>query len=575
MRTYLNIDDYDRVNFVKELYVGLTKLELAFDLKLILGVNASFRCDNVVLYSLKEDFARVVESIFRAVTVRDFLIRNAVPLWTHKMSAGIAVADNPPTGTSFGKYRSDALATALTHSLLDGYEGISAYDKVLVELSNAGIDLKKPYLITPGSVDIYNVNSIAQQSGQLMSRRRERPGVALELPTGELIGTTLEMIRRNIAKSALRRGDRTTWIVPKASLRPSVGGADASVYSGLAGIALFCSEYWRASGDEISRDLAHRIWAEIIGRYERQEEEVRPGLLSGAVGVALVGVRLSRVFHDEAIFLQSKILLDRLLASQNRLEARNLDWLGGLAGTMAGMKVAGHIFAEEAYERFAIILAEALISQARTSARGVYWKGAQDRRRRPMLGMAHGVSGIALAMSLMDDAKLLEFAQQAFHFEDSFFSAKESAWPVFRKGEIFYQRAWCHGSPGILLCRKIANSAHIEEIYWKEIYTAAISNLVDTTMARLSMNPNLSLCHGITGNAAIIQICDGDVRRDLSPIVKHVCSVVQREIRDVETRGGSLNPSLMLGLSGIGLFLLKQIEPSTPSPFALGTPSWI
>ena len=65
-----------------------------------------------------------------------------------------------------------------------------------------------------------------------------------------------------------------------------------------------------------------------------------------------------------------------------------------------------------------------------------------------MLGMAHGVSGIALAMSLMDDAKLLEFAQQAFHFEDSFFSAKESAWPVFRKGEIFLSTGLVPWVPG-------------------------------------------------------------------------------------------------------------------------------
>src|SRR5260370_14318235 len=138
MRAYFNIDEYDRVEFVKELYNGLAEAELAFDVKLMLGPNASSRCDNIVLYSLKEDFVRISTLIFKVINSDNFRIRGLTPLWTYRLSPGIPVADNPSKGASFGKTRCEALATSLINSLFDGNTGVTSSRDVLPNQINSG-----------------------------------------------------------------------------------------------------------------------------------------------------------------------------------------------------------------------------------------------------------------------------------------------------------------------------------------------------------------------------------------------------------------------------------------------------
>ncbi len=572
-RIYINVDECDRVELARRLYIDLSKLGTAFDFKVMTGSENTPRCDNIVVYCLRSDCGRVCRSVLKTVGITKFLLGTQVPLWTYKLRLGVAAADGLTGGASFGRSRCESLSSALLHSFRDR-DRKPKRSVVVTELRKAGLNFERPYLLDSTSTDVYRPINVSgkTQHDRLQNAKPRSGGDFTEVPQ-EKIQTTLAMIARNIWRSAIRTQRRITWIISKPSLRQSIGGANTSAYSGLAGIALFFGEYWLVSADASARSRARKIWTEIFLRLQASEEKYDLSLLTGTVGTVLIGIRLSRLLSDDEIFEQAKEIFHKTLSKSQETANEASDWLNGIAGTISGLTSASEQFeAQDCVVELAATLRECLRLRAKHCKRGVYWKG-KDKRFRPMLGMAHGISGIALALAFSNRSELLSLARGGFEYEDSFFSKHERAWPVFRDGRVSYHRAWCHGSAGILLSRKFANESNHQIFPWKKFYSVALKNLLTATTAALSERASLCLCHGVAGNAEIVRTCDS--RTNLAPIVDRVCTRIQNEIAAVEKRRITLDPSLMLGLSGVGLFLIRILKPAVPSPLVLGTPHWL
>lgn len=133
------------------LMVHLTNLlndqGLPFRFKVVAHPDCFTRCDAAVLYLLQDDFERAAPTLARAFAAAAREIGPAVPAFTKRLAPGVAIAEDPAEGTSFGWHRCGLVAEAL----IDAHErGIDALeqrvDSVRARFAEAGLSLEAPYL---------------------------------------------------------------------------------------------------------------------------------------------------------------------------------------------------------------------------------------------------------------------------------------------------------------------------------------------------------------------------------------------------------------------------------------------
>jgi lantibiotic modifying enzyme len=82
------------------------------------------------------------------------------------------------------------------------------------------------------------------------------------------------------------------------------------------------------------------------------------------------------------------------------------------------------------------------------------WATFEDR---PISGMAHGNSGIALALLRLGDAtgdgRYRDAGLEAIAFENRTYSREADNWPDLRWRDTSYAAGWCHGAPGMAFAR--------------------------------------------------------------------------------------------------------------------------
>ncbi len=203
---------------------------------------------------------------------------------------------------------------------------------------------------------------------------------------------------------------------------------------------------------------------------------------------------------------------------------------------------------------------------------------------RPLTGLSHGAAGIG--WSLLELAhrtgqpEFLEAARGAFEYEDRWFRPEENNWPDFREEDSQQAPscvAWCHGAPGIGLARLRAISlGHAE-------YLGSARAAVATTREALAdrddwIEGDFSLCHGRAGLGEILRYAARVLPAEgAGPLVLEMATdAVDRYGYEWDqwpcgVRRGS-NPSLMLGLAGIGYFYLGLAEPDLPCVLLPGSP---
>jgi lantibiotic modifying enzyme len=199
----------------------------------------------------------------------------------------------------------------------------------------------------------------------------------------------------------------------------------------------------------------------------------------------------------------------------------------------------------------------------------------------PLTGLSHGAAGIALALLELHAAtrrqEFLEGATGAFAYEDSLFDPVLGNWPDLRGIDVLgesppaprYVRAWCHGAPGIALARLRASALDSARA---EAHLAIARAAIDTTFRAIEENitrpgSDASLCHGMAGLLEIAleggRILNEPTIRDR--VIGAATVLIERHHSLGDWPSGFLsggpNPSLMLGLAGIGYFFLRLQEP--------------
>jgi lantibiotic biosynthesis protein len=275
-----------------------------------------------------------------------------------------------------------------------------------------------------------------------------------------------------------------------------------------------------------------------------------------------------------------------------------LDWMGGNAGAIAASLYLAMKHGADEWLQIAVACGDEICDLAHWKDQMCCWSCAQatgtDFVGVPLGGMSHGATGFALALlelyRLTGRSRYLEVAKGALSYEESLFDAQRGNWLDARfayreenDGPLTGSLAatsWCHGAAGIALGRLRAaliddanSNSHNE---WFEKALAQLEAALDGYLETEEYDS--SLCHGILGLADVLLVA-GRVKEREQLVRKsgHVAEVLasrygKRVNWPCGSAGRVTNSSLMLGLSGIGLQLLRcsgfKIESILAVPFS-------
>lgn len=361
------------------------------------------------------------------------------------------------------------------------------------------------------------------------------------------------------------------------------GPVDEGLLTGRAGIALTLAVAATAAGGDPG--LARVSW-ETITDVMRMCPDPSPGALgwqSGDLGVAAAADRIAEAIDDGPLALEAASLAARAVTVLARGERRWLpaypELLDGLAGHLMAVLSARLPASMSATRRDAAARLVAQISESVVrDERGARWRmaGTMD----PVAGMAHGASGITLALAAAasvdipgTDPALLEDAAM---WEAGLFDAEANGWWDLRMDEPVIGMAWCHGAPGIGIAaaaRSLLGRTDEVGVYTRACRSAqALAGAVDD---------DGTLCHGRAGIVEL-HLAGADAWPMTGEHLRLARASAAPLARGVSDGGGSSwahgvtggrSPAVLDGVAGVVLTLLRCDEPTrTPTVAHPGLP---
>lgn len=579
LRWYWNVTPLGAIEVVRILTECLNKEEIPFQLKALNDPSRYSRCDSVVLYTQKGNYAALaplIEATHRQIEVH---ARVLVPAFTKWLAPGLAIAEDPGNGESFGSHRCKLLAEGIVRARQGGHRTISAERAFINDhFTASGLDITHPFL-SAGSADHYtsfnSEESVWLNESILGETAAKEKGASVR---SQALEHALD-IGRELIDSAQWSDSFCTWFGSQQRVPNPTGGQPTkawgtigpALYQGSAGVALFLAELAACTENSDAAKTAEAAIRHSLLEAKAQRPDLNSGLFTGRAGVAYVAVRIGEVLGNPNLTRAGVELLAEIDCEKG---TRDFDLISGLAG-VATACLAAHALADSPQlVDVASSAGKSLIKASVRTAGGIAWKPSGSNRRKPLTGLSHGTAGAALALleiqAVTGVPAYREAAEAAFAYERKSFDASEGNWPDYRwatgrGGRPSFATSWCHGAPGIALSRARSWSLTNDSISKNE----AIVGLT-TTAAAISSNLNRdtadkSLCHGLIGNIEVLNqasILLGKEDKDQQELVHRAnWQLCQDQMSDLQTYGDKrlfADPGLMLGAAGLGMFFLRM-----------------
>jgi lantibiotic modifying enzyme len=399
-------------------------------------------------------------------------------------------------------------------------------------------------------------------------------------------------IADHLCDTAFHHGDRCTWMGMTQDVEDgsdqvefTYGTLGPDLYGGTSGVALFLSEMCGRGGSRVWRDTALAGIGYALDRLDAIPPPTRVGFYTGQVGIAYAAAAIGRSLDRPDLEASAAAVLDRLAgAADGELV---VDLISGGTGAIAPLLTLSDRLGRPALRDLAVRLGRRTVAVAIRADEGWSWPAEAGgvEATRPLTGLAHGAAGIGWSLlelgNATGDGEMIEAAHQAFRYENRWFRPSEDNWPDFRDEdgeEAPVCEAWCHGAPGIGLTRLRAVELGCE------VYRTDADAAVRTTRAALAdrdawVDGDFSLCHGRAGLGEVIsyaaRVLGGS---ETEPLVWEAAAAGSARFGErpagwpCGVRRGS-NPSLMIGLSGVGYFYLGLADPALPSVLLVRPPA--
>jgi len=349
--------------------------------------------------------------------------------------------------------------------------------------------------------------------------------------------------------------------------------ANANLYSGLAGIALFYNYLWRVSLNIEYKKVANEIIVSIIENIPKEHDlelynNVKSGAFNGMGGILYALFYLdysnnTNIYEDDILNI-----FDILFNSIDKSETNDIINKAGNLGIMISIYEKSQ---NEKFRNIALEIANMIFEDLNKNKividnfPGISWS------KDGSTGYSHGNSGtIAQLYRLYNITKnnaILDLIDEALLFERSMFSPEDNKWfkSIKDKNGVC---GWCHGAAGILLSKlQLKKLGYQDSLINNEIYTA-IENI-----KKNGLKNDITLCHGAFGNMSILKdaailLDDIDLYNEsvatIDLLVDFILSLMKTEsFKEKEYNG------FMVGLSGIAYELLR-VEREYELPNILG-----
>lgn len=407
----------------------------------------------------------------------------------------------------------------------------------------------------------------------------------------ELTGAGLATARA-LAAAAGPAEVGATWVAPVVVAvdtdAPVVGAGDigAALYDGTAGVVLALAAAAGVADEPLLRDTGVAAARHALAGAEPMLDAGRLGLFDGATGVALAAVLAGRSLRAEALVAGGATVAS---AAARRFAARVVerpqpvehDVIGGTAGTLLALLQLAELLSDQRVRALVAPAAEWLADAAVPQVWGAAWPGRVPAHP-PLLGLAHGAAGIALALleagARTRSERLTRAGRAGFAYERSWFDPDRPGWPDLRRdGADGWMTAWCHGALGIGLTRLRAAALTGDQLALVEASAAlqAARDLVvrSGTALRQGQPGDCSCCHGLSG-AVELQLAAATT----TGVADHRRAAQRTAGLLLEQRaaagawpcglpGAGEVPGLMTGTAGIALTLLRAAAATTtPHP---------
>ncbi len=398
-------------------------------------------------------------------------------------------------------------------------------------------------------------------------------------------------IADHLCDTAFHHGDRCTWMGMTQDAEDgsdqvdfTYGTLGPDLYGGSSGVALFLAEACRRSPHRRWRNMALAAIGHALDRLDTIPPPTRASFYTGEVGIAYAAAMIGRSLERSDLEARSIALLDRLSdAADGDLVA---DPLTGGTGAIAPLLALATLLDRPAFRDLAMRLGRQTVAAATRSDDGWSWPVAAGIEAcRPLTGLAHGAAGIGWSLlelgSATGEDEMIEAAHQAFRYENRWFRPSENNWPDFREedgDDAPACVAWCHGAPGIGLTRlravELGFDAHRKDA------EAAIRTTRSSMADRDGwIDGDFSLCHGRAGLGEVLRYASrGFGQPAIGELVWEAAAAAAARFAEdplgwpCGVRRGS-NPSLMIGLAGIGYFFLGLADPARPSVLLVAPPA--
>ena len=381
---------------------------------------------------------------------------------------------------------------------------------------------------------------------------------------------TLDRCIDALVSSAIDSGDRVGWLsweLDGQGAPARMVGGRTNLYDGDAGVAWALAQLARATDRSDLLELAHRAAATAFRAVEGQPFG---GLLDSATGVALVAESVGAVSVGDA------------LASAS-IDIPATDLTSGLAGLVLAQSRGTRVSTTDAGRR--------LGARASRHPVGVCWAdplAADERAARPLLGLAHGNSGIVLALAeaACRDERAADVAlpllRDALRWEAAWFDPIVGGWPDLRTDERDSPTMWCHGAAGIGAVRlrllqledrgldlgPVAISVRAEAEAAVHACGSELARAVASVpqFGDAGLFGGLTLCHGLGASLDVLVLAaERGAPRHLHAARRFAETIVEALPEDplgwpsgVRAEG---SVSLFLGLAGAAVVLARLLHP--------------
>jgi type 2 lantibiotic biosynthesis protein LanM len=386
-----------------------------------------------------------------------------------------------------------------------------------------------------------------------------------------------------VVSSAIGACDSATWmglsLLPdgiRANLQPMGTG----LYDGRLGLAVGLHAWADATG-ATDDGASVRAWADAamapvldlltsVDASARGQVITAMGLGMSGAGGYLRGIDvLARAGHVSAA--QRHRVIDRILGlvtAEVVAQDRGVDQMAGATGLVAPLC---RILAETRDARAAILLraaADAIVDRQDPVTGG--WVNAFSAI--PLTGLAHGASGMALALAeaavALDAPSYLTAMRRGLDYESGLLDPTEGNWldlrPDVRTTGTGFMKGWCAGAPGIGLARLRLLEllpGDPDAARWR-----AESEVAMRTTATGALLMGDHVCCGNLGRVIVLR-CATAVTGD--PQWSHAADAIVDAVLDRAGDGMPRSalgataeelamPGLMMGLTGIALALLGE-----------------